>query len=254
MNDVQDVRTSAAIATPDRPARRRGSYGIDAPHLLPLLALLFVGNVASAVLSRTAWPLIGAAAILACAGVGLHTSRRGKFVVWQELLDQLALNGSERVLDLGCGRGAVLLLAAHRLTTGRAVGVDIWDRGDQSGNSPSATRRNAEAEGVSDRIDLYTANMTALPFAAGTFDIVVSNLAIHNVRPDADRRTVITEAIRVLRPGGRVLIADIRATREYCASLSRLGMTNVHQRGLGWRMWWSGPWLPTRLVYATVPR
>ena len=234
-------------------ARRKGSYGIDAPYLLPILGALMVGNVASGVVSGTAWPFLGAAAVLACAGCGLHTSRRGKFVVWAELLEQLRLRGDERVLDLGCGRGAVLLLAARRLTTGRAVGVDVWRSGDQSGNSAEATRRNAAAEGVADRVELHTADMTALPFEDGSFDVVVSNVAIHNLKGRAGREKAIEEAVRVLRPGGRLLIADLRATRHYSTDLGKFGMINIASRGLGWRMWWSGPWLPTRLVTATKP-
>src|SRR5262245_23805882 len=143
---------------------RRGSYGIDAPYLLPVLGLLLAANVASGVVSGTPWPFLGAVAVLACAGCGLYTSRRGKFEVWAELLHELDLNGDERILDLGCGRGAVLLLAAEHLTTGRAVGIDIWDRADQSGNEADGTRRNAVAEGVADLIKLHTADMSAIPF------------------------------------------------------------------------------------------
>lgn len=93
---------------------------------------------------------------MACVGCGLYASRRGRFVVWAELLDQIPWRGDERVLDLGCGRGAVLLMAAQHLTTGRAVGVDLWKRGDQSGNAAKATQRNAAAEGVGDRVELHT--------------------------------------------------------------------------------------------------
>jgi len=50
-----------------------------------------------------------------------------------------------------------------------------------------------------------------------------------------------------------MLIADIRATREYLTELARLGMINISRRNLGWRMWWSGPWLATRLVIAHKP-
>jgi len=198
-------------------------------------------------------PFAVAGLIAACAGCGLYASRRGKFVVWAELLDGLALRGDERVLDLGCGRGAVLLMAAQHLTTGRAVGVDLWRRGDQSGNAAEATRRNAVAEGVSDRVEIHTADMTALPFEDGCFDLVVSSLAIHNVKGRASRDRVIDEAVRVLRPGGRLLVADIWATARYRARLLELGMTDVARRNLGWRMWWSGPWLPTHLVTATKP-
>jgi ubiquinone/menaquinone biosynthesis C-methylase UbiE len=234
-------------------AQRKGSYGIDAPYLLPILGVLMVGNVVSGVVSGTVGPFLGAAAVLACAACGLYTSRRGKFVVWAELLEQLQLRGDERVLDLGCGRGAVLLLAAQRLTTGRAVGVDIWDGGDQSGNSAEATLRNAAAEGVADRVELHTADLTALPFEDDSFDVVVSNVAIHNLKGRQGRGKAIGEAVRVLRPGGRLLIADLRATRDYSVDLTKFGMTNIARRGLGWRMWWSGPWLPTWLITATKP-
>jgi protein-S-isoprenylcysteine O-methyltransferase Ste14 len=64
--------------------------------------------------------------MLTVATPALYTTLRGKFVVWAELLDKLGLRGDERILDLGCGRGAVLLLAAQHLTTGRAVGVDLF--------------------------------------------------------------------------------------------------------------------------------
>jgi SAM-dependent methyltransferase len=233
--------------------RRKGSYGIDAPYLLPVLAVVVVANVVNGVASGAVWPFLGAAAVLACAGCGLYTSRRGKFVVWAGLLERLRLRGDERVLDLGCGRGAVLLLAAEHLTTGRAVGVDLWRRGDQSGNAADATRRNAAAEGVAERIELHTADMTALPFADDSFDVVVSSVAVHNVKGRAGREKAIGEAVRVLRPGGRLLIADLWGTRLYCAHLGKLGMADVCRHGLGWRMWWSGPWLPTRLVTATKP-
>jgi arsenite methyltransferase len=234
--------------------RRKGSYGIDAPQLLPILGVLAVVNVVSGVVSGTVWPFVGATAVLACAGFGLYASRRGKFVVWAEVLEQLQLRGDEQILDLGCGRGAVLLLAAQHLTTGRAIGVDLWRRGDQSGNAPEAARRNALAEGVADRVELHTADMTALPLEAESFDVVVSNVAIHNIKSQAGREKALEEAVRVLRPGGRLLIADLWATRRYCAHLAKLGMTDVARRGLGWRMWWSGPWLPTWLVTATKPQ
>jgi len=57
------------------------------------------------------------------------------FIEWDRILDRLHLRGDEVVLDMGCGRGAVLTAVARRLTTGRVTGVDIWSKKDQSGNA-----------------------------------------------------------------------------------------------------------------------
>jgi arsenite methyltransferase len=92
-----------------------------------------------------------------------------------------------------------------------------------------------------------------LPFENDYFDLVVSNVAIHNVKGDAARRKAINEVARVLRPGGRLMLADMFATRQYMSELARLGMMSLERRSLGWRLWWSGPWLPTHLVTATKP-
>jgi arsenite methyltransferase len=59
--------------------------------------------------------------------------------------------------------------------------------------------------------------------------------------------------VRVLRPGGRLMVADIFSAPEYRARLDALGLRAVEQRNLGWRMWWGGPWMPTRLVTARKP-
>ncbi len=235
-----------------RSARPRGSYGFDAPRLLAVPIGLVVAEVAQAIFTRSRWSLLGAALIAGCVGLGYHTSRHGKFVVWSRLLSDLRLAGDERILDLGCGRGALLILAARHLTTGRAVGIDIWTA-DQSGNAVTATLRNAAAEEVADRVSLHTADLTRLPYHDATFDHVVSNVAIHNVKAATAVDHAIDEAVRVLRPGGRLLIADLRYTRRYRRRLVGLRLQQVTRRSLGWRMWWTGPWLPTHLVTAGKP-
>jgi arsenite methyltransferase len=242
--------------TSNRPPRN-GSYGIDAPLAFGILGVLvaacIVMDIYAAFQSGNPWMLVPVLLMCTVAGVVLHTTLRGKFVVWAELLDTLDLRGGERILDMGCGRGAVLLIAAQRLTTGKAVGVDIWQGADQSGNALEATRRNAVAEGVAERTELHTGDMTALPFDDASFDIVVSSLAIHNIRGSVGRERAIAEAIRVLRPGGRLLVADLRGTARHTAQLARVGMKDVACRRLGWQFWWGGPWAPTRLVTATKP-
>lgn len=241
-------RTATSVDRTSR--RRRGRYGLDAPYLLVLPVVYLVFVVWQVAATGRPWPLIGAALVVLFCGFGWHSSRRGKFVVWEGILDDLRLRGDEQVLDVGCGRGAVLLMAAERLTTGHATGIDLWRKQDQSGNAIDVTRRNAEAEGVSDRVSLETADMTALPFADARFDLVLSSLAIHNVTGQDTRDRAIEEIVRVLRPGGRVAIADLRNAARYRDRLFALGMQDVAVRDLGWRMWWGGPWVPTKLVTA----
>jgi ubiquinone/menaquinone biosynthesis C-methylase UbiE len=252
---------AVAAASARRLARRRGEYGVDAPYVP-----LFLGGVGCALLcfaALSAWVIGSAVGAVVCLVYGLfmllsmasylYTTRAGKFRVWSELLAQLGLHGSEQVLDLGCGRGTVLLMAAALLPAGQAVGVDLWKTSDQSGNALAVTRRNAEREGVAARVALHTADMRALPFPDASFDLVLSSLAIHNISAQAGRLQAIDEAVRVLKPGGRLLIADFRSTDRYAERLRHLGMTSVAQRGLGWRFWYGGPWAVTSLVSAVKP-
>ncbi|MFK0294952.1 class I SAM-dependent methyltransferase [Streptomyces sp. NPDC090442] len=241
-------------------AARRGTYGVDAPYVPALYGVAGVGLLGWGVVSLAVdglapapWAVFAGCVALAAAGLFLYVTRRGKFLVWEKLLDELALRGDEQILDLGCGRGAVLLAAARRIPGGRAYGVDLWRSQDQSGNHPAVTERNARAEGVADRVELHTADMTQLPFEDGRFDVVLSSLAIHNISDPLGRTSAIEEAVRVLRPGGRLVVADLRNTRQYGADLQRLGLSDVARRGAGARMWWSGPWAPTVVVSATKP-
>jgi arsenite methyltransferase len=217
-------------------------------------ALFAAAGVALARRNRLAAALGAASAVqvLATTASYIYATRRGKFVVWDRILDGLGLQGDETVLDLGCGRGAVLLAAAKRLPRGRAIGVDLW-RADQTENSQQATLSNAALENVVDRIEVQTADMTALPLADESVDAVISSLAIHNIPSHDGRRKALDEAIRVLRPGARLAIADLSETDRHAAHLRDLGWHDVRRRNLGWRMWYGGPWFATRLVTATKP-
>ena len=241
---------------------RKGQYGFDAPYVPVLMTLgslpLLLGALSGLLRGDvTAFFSMGVSAMVLVLGAAsyLYATRVGKFRCWDDVIDGLALRGDEQVLDLGCGRGAVLLLAAERLRApaGRATGIDLWQVKDQSGNAADATRRNAEAEGVADRVDLHTGDMRKLPFDAAAFDLIVSSLAIHNI-PTADgRAAAIREAVRVLRPGGRVAIADFRFTGDYARELGAGGLRDVRVESLGWRFWYGGPWAATRLVSARKP-
>jgi ubiquinone/menaquinone biosynthesis C-methylase UbiE len=115
------------------------------------------------------------------------------------------------------------------------------------------TLRNAALEGVQEKIDIETGDMRALPFPDGSFDLVVSSLAIHNIPAKADCAKAIAEAWRVLKPGGRLIIADIRTTALYAATLRELGAADVVRRGLRWRFWYGNPIAATTMVAARKP-
>jgi ubiquinone/menaquinone biosynthesis C-methylase UbiE len=178
----------------------------------------------------------------------VFSSYVGKFRERDRLLNGLHLRGDETILDLGCGRGLLLIGAAKRLPTGMAFGVDLWQTQDQSGNAADATRANAEAEGVADRVELHTADMRSLPFPDGMFDAVVSSLAIHNIPDRMGRWRAILEAVRVLKPGGCCALLDFRNTHDYGAMLRGAGMSDivVSRHSL-----WMFP--PVRVVTARKP-
>jgi ubiquinone/menaquinone biosynthesis C-methylase UbiE len=93
--------------------------------------------------------------------------------------------------------------------------------------------------------------MRAVPFPDSTFDLVVSSLAIHNIEGQQGRGQAVDGAVRVLKPGGRLLIADMMCTRAYAKRLRELGMENVIERHLGWRFWYGALGMATGLVTAT---
>ncbi len=118
---------------------------------------------------------------------------------------------------------------------------------DQSGNAEQVTRRNAALEGVTDRVELHTADMRKLPFDDGSFDVVVSSLAIHNLPGAGERARALCEAARVLKPGGKLMIADVRYTRVYARELAACGLKITERRSLGVRFWYA---FAVRLVAA----
>jgi ubiquinone/menaquinone biosynthesis C-methylase UbiE len=144
-----------------------------------------------------------------------------------KLLDLVPWSGGESVLDVGCGRGLLLVAAGQRVPRGRAVGIDLWQAADQSGNRPEATLANARAEGVAERVEVQTGDARQLPFPDGSFDVVVSHWVIHNLPEPADRAKALAEMARILKPGGWVLVADIGLHAEYVALLQQLGFAEV---------------------------
>ncbi len=174
-------------------------------------------------------------------GVGaimVWSSRVKKLELRDRLLDAVNLKGDEKVLDAGCGRGLLVIGAAKRLKTGRATGVDIWTQ-DLAKNSSEATRDNAKAEGVGDKVRIETGDLCKLVYPDANFDVIISNLAIHNIPDKEDRAQAIREIYRVLKPGGRLAIYDIFRADEYAGVLESCGAKNVTKGPT--EFWWAVP-------------
>lgn len=151
------------------------------------------------------------------------------------LLNQYPWKGDETVLDVGCGRGLLVIGAAKRLTTGKAYGIDIWSGKDLSGNAKAATRRNCELEAVSEKITLLDADARKMPFEDEMFDVIVSSMVVHNI-DKAGRKKAIDEMIRVCKKGGVILIQDFQCTKEYVQLLQEAGLKKVSISGLYWNI------------------
>jgi arsenite methyltransferase len=116
----------------------------------------------------------------------------------------------ETILDVGCGSGMDLLLAARRTgVTGRAIGIDM---------TPSMIERAkcaALKTGLWQNVEIRRGTAEELSVQSGTIDVVLSN-GIVNL--SSDKRKVFSEIYRVLRPGGRLYLADVVVQRELSLS------------------------------------
>src|SRR2546428_8219911 len=116
------------------------------------------------------------------------------------VVELAALSAGDRVLDVGCGTGSLAVaLRASAGPTGSVHGIDA------SQEMIEVARRNASKAGVD--LNFQVGLAEAIPFPDGTFDLVVSQLAIHHL-PDDLKQSAFAEMYRVLKPDGRCLIVD----------------------------------------------
>jgi ubiquinone/menaquinone biosynthesis C-methylase UbiE len=134
-------------------------------------------------------------------------SSRGQ---WRELRQRTVtlarIQPGEQVLDVGCGTGTLAMEVVRRVgATGRVAGVDPGTEQIARARSKAA-RRNLP-------VDFQIGVIEQLPFPDQTFDVVLSTLMMHHL-PDPLKRQGLAEIARVLKPGGRLVIADFKHKKE----------------------------------------
>jgi arsenite methyltransferase len=213
---------------------KKAKYGIDAPGVirnlflggaaLVLVALFFpvikIGGV-EANISWFAWP---GGFLLAESVLMLVYSLHGKYKHRDRMLALVTWQGNEQVLDVGTGKGLLLIGAAKKLTTGKSTGIDIWVKEDLSGNNMIAALQNAGIEGVDRKVEILNENAMNMSFSDNTFDVILTNLCLHNIYDEPGRYDACKEICRVLKKGGTAVISDFRHTREYKHHFDQLGL------------------------------
>lgn len=219
---------------PNSPAMKKANYGIDAPGVIRnLLIASVVGFLVPAFVPvirigrvsfyTSGFLLMGVSCGLMAAWMLVY-SLYGKLRHRDRILGMVSWKGSEMVLDIGTGRGLMMIGAAKRLATGKSVGIDIWNAEDLTHNKMENTITNARLEGVSEKVEVMNENAMRMSFADGTFDVVVSNLCLHNIYNVDDRKKACDEIARVLKRGGIAIISDFRHIREYKDNFTGAGM------------------------------
>jgi SAM-dependent methyltransferase len=213
-------------------SKKTPDYGLDAPGIVR--NCLVFGGLGLCAGGLLAWRehhvmmWLGVAILIASTvpfSQGLlmiHYSKAGKFRCRDRILDLIEWKGQETVLDVGTGRGLLLIGAAKR-TSGRVVGIDLWSQKDLSKNSAESTMANAAIEGVADRVEVRDQDAQHMIFADCSFDAVFSNLCLHNIPTRDGRQQACREIARVLGPQGSAVISDYKALEDYEGAFAAAG-------------------------------
>lgn len=210
------------------------NYGIDAPKVIRnLIGIGILLLIISILLSFNILPEINflkpsflstAICLLIAGFFMLSYSKFGKFKHRDRILKLHPWKGDEKVLDVGTGLGILMIGAAKKLDSGKSYGIDIFNSYDLSDNTIEQTKNNIKLENVTDKTELISENILKTNFSDNYFDVIVSNLCIHNLYKEEERNQACQEIYRILKPGGEAIISDFKHTKEYKKIFQNLGM------------------------------
>ena len=156
--------------------------------------------------------------------------------VHENLVQHLDWNGEGKLLDIGCGAGALTVRCGKKFPKAELTGMDYW--GKEWSYAKEQCEKNAKVEKVSDRVSFQKGDAASLDFADETFDAIVSNFVFHEVRTAKDKRDVVREAFRVLKKGGVFALQDMFAQKalygdmeQFVEELKKAGFQEVHYIG-----------------------
>ena len=145
----------------------------------------------------------------------------------------LPWNGQGRLLDVGCGAGALTIRCAKKFPQGLCTGIDYW--GIKWDYSQKMCQHNAKVEGVAERCTFEHGDANRLDFADETFDAVVSNFVYHEVNDGKSKEELLRESLRVLKKGGAFALQDLFGQssvygdfQKIIDSLKRDAVTEIH--------------------------
>ena len=241
---------------------RTVDYGIDRPERVRGFAILGLMLIATGLSQFIAlrstveiWPemilsicLWVGMLLIFVAGIMLWSSRTGKFGLAWKMLEDMNWVGNEHVLDVGCGRGLLTILAARKVPVGTVLGVDVWNQEHLSDNTKEAATENADLERVTARVTFDDGDATKLQYRPGTFDKIISSLCLHGIGSRPKRNKAVADLIVLLKPGGEIAIMDILHTREYRTVFEKQGLKNIRRSPMKFLYC-----LPTRYVIGNKP-
>jgi arsenite methyltransferase len=223
-----------------RIARPTGAKGYDfgwGPGWMNGLAIAALVTLTAGVVVQSQWPALWPIAFAAVAMTVLllvgnqimRGFRRGDQVVLPMV--DLVRGEADRVLDAGCGSGRTTIALGRVLRAGRVVAVDRFDAGYIDEGGRALLRHNLALAGLTERVSIEQADLTEMPFKAGDFDAAVSTHVYDHLGTAKQRG--LDEVFRVLKPGGRFLMA------VWTPSWSMFAVANVFSLFLtsktGWR-------------------